>query len=500
MKLGTNKRGDVFTLLTNSNLLAKWNSNTPATNNQYQGYHSQTEQSSVNITPNRVKPPPGKVFGFGIQVSQIPTQIKERTPVAKPIVYGYRSSTKNNSRASPSPYKAQRYTYHADPVTPEPKKPFKLPELQTGTVNKRKVYSQTDINKSAKKRNIFRNDKFSVSQKQSLQNQSDDSFASLTGGQETFRNEIKPKEPEEMPKRSIEAYGLPNEGKSYNIVQKRLNNNRDTLFDFWESRAPKKETPLGVYLQKALNEVSPSHYENRGVGGLPLKSPTYDLEAKGQFSPGKDKTRERGRKSKRESMNLSGSIEKEENASMDHRMKDISILSIDNKYERREIITEPNKDYSVISNKLEELYIQKDLSVPRVGVEKFMGRRASKVLKENENSDMQQKKNKVLKSWRDSSIEKDQGRSERRETTEGNMSNLEMKKVNSIRAGKFIAEKRKSDGVKVNVKNKINDMEFEPHSPQSDDDLSLYDYLKLKKENQDDLEDYDFTKNKKDQI
>jgi len=498
MKLGNNKRSDVFTLLTNSNLLAKWNSQTPATNNQYQAYHSHTEQSSVNVTPNRTKPPTGKVFGFGIQVSQIPTQIKERTPVAKPIVYGYRSTTKNNSRASPSPYKAQRNTYHADPVTPEPKKPFKLPELQTGSVNRRKVYSQTDINKSAKKRNIFRNEKFSISQKQSLQNQSDDSFASLTGVQETFRNEIKPKEPEEMPKRSIEAYGVPNEGKSYNIVQKKLNNNRDTLFDFWESRAPKKETTLGVYLQKALNEVSPSHYENRGVGGLPLKSPAYDLDTKGQISPGKDRIKERGRKSKRDSMNLSESIEKEENQSLDKRMKDTSIFSIDHKYERREIITEPNKDYSVISSKLEESYIQKDFSVPRVGVEKFMGRRASKVLKENEGFDVPQKKNKVMKSWRDSSIEKDQGKSERRETTEGNLSNMEMKKVNSIRAGKFIAEKRKSDGVKVNVKSKISDMEFEPHSPQSDDDLSLYDYLKLKKENQDDLEEYDFTnKNKK---
>jgi len=484
MKLGTNKRGDFFTLLTNSNLLAKFNSKSPFNDySQNQGYHSHTEQSSTNITPSRQKPPSSKVFGFGIQVSQIPTQVRDKTPVPKPIVYGYRSSSKNNSRVTPSPYKAQRNTYHSDQVTPEPrsKKPFKLPDITTTSGNRRKVYSQTDISKSNKKRNIFRNDKFSV-QKQSLQNQSDDSFVSITGPQETFRNEIKP---EEIPKRSIEAYGMPSEGKSYTIVQKRLNNNRDTLFDFWESRAPKKETPLGVYLQKALNEVSPSHYENRGVGGLPMKSPQNAYEI-GTKSPGKDreKVRERGRRSKRDSANLSSSFEEQE--ILDKKTKDLSIVSIDNKYERREIITEPN-------GKLEEMYGQKDFSVPP---NRYAGRRASRVLRETSlevptnNAKGIPRLSKDI-GGRESNIEKDY---ERREATEGNLSAIEVKKAaNSNRGGK------KNMAGRLNVKNKVkSDMDFEPHSPHEDeDDLSLYDYLKLKKENQDENNEYDFLQSKK---
>ncbi len=470
MKLGQNKRGDFFTLLTNSNLLAKFNSKSPLNDySQNQGYHSHTEQSSTNITPSRPKPPSSKVFGFGIQVSQIPTQVRDKTPVSKPIVYGYRSSSKTNSRVSPSPYKAQRYTYQSDQATPEPqtRKPFKLPDITTTSGNRRKVYSQTDINKSNKKKNIFRNDKFSVVQKHSLRDQSDDSFVSITGPQETFLNEIKP---EEIPKRSIEAYGMSNEAKSYNIVQKRLNNNRDTLFDFWESRAPKKETALGVYLQKALNEVSPSHYENRGVGGLPLKSPqnAYEIESK---SPAK--ARDRGRRSKRESVNLSSSYE-------DQEIMEKKTMSIDNKYDRREIITEPN-------GKLEEMYSQKDFSVPP---NRYTGRRASRVLKDT-SIDVSATKGipRLSKDigGRESSIEKDHDR--REIPTEGNLSVLEIKKAaNSNRGGK------KNMNGRLTVKNKVkSDMDFEPHSPHDDeDDLSLYDYLKLKKENQDENNEFDF--------
>ena len=515
-------------MLNNSNLLSKFSS--PS-----QQFHSNNPHnlSSHNVYPNKSDTTPrhdkktnGMVYGFGIQVSKIPTQSRNRTPV-RPLQYSLLNSRKKSLIPNPSSAQKSRPT-ETDIFRGLPKEvpKLELPKLtpiKKSSNLKNKGYSHTDINYQPKRNSLAKLKKLRSTSKEESQEREEESFMSapiFPSDPKKDIVEIRAKEIEEYMKRNLERENSEsktlNEGKSYNIVQKRLNKNPQdsTLFDFWDARPTKKERTFGNYLQKALNEVSMNnvHNGNQSIftnGGSP-NAALSGLEIKGHS---KERLKQKSSRGLNEKEAASTSVISVIDRDIEFRENKIERLKASPKNELEKYLMMPlrqspkdkfervksslnrseteenrkmNGDKTFKFHKESSFEIQRSFSIDRSG-------KVHKIFKESEfvsnlkpkyNSNIiDRNKKSATRLPQENGLERNRsgrqlldpiGTSESRRLPSNQPNNRDNNRRN---------HKREFESPRI---------EEYQYEAQSDDDLSLYDYMKAKKENTDKDEEFEY--------
>jgi len=532
-------RGDYFYMLNNSNLLSKFSSPSQLFSNPQNLSSHSIYPNKSDTTPRHDKRQSGMIYGFGIQVSKIPTQLRERTPV-RPLQYAQLNSRKPSLIPKiPSSAQKTRKT-ETDIFGKWPKEVTKLelpklPQIKRLS-NKKKGNSQPDITIPSKRSSAPRLTKLSKTSKEESREREDESFMSgpiFPSEAKKDLVEIRAREIEEYMKRGLERENTElknnNEGKSFNIVQRRLNNNKDTLLDFWDTRPTRKERTFGIYLQKALNEVSMNNVNN-GIQSafLNVTPSSTGLEIKGQAAKERERVKDkpllRGRREERDftNGNISTSIisgldrEREERENKFYKEKISSRNELEKLLEFKESPKDRFKRVQTFTNRNETeenrkinvekpFQLHKDSTFDRDSIQRSYSidktGKVHKIFKEGEFLSNPRPKYPHLDRSKKSAqrlpsnlIEREQGRSGRQMLDP--LGNNETRKFGSNAANKSIREDYKKDK-SVNKKEESPRIEEYQYDGQSDDDLSLYDYMKAKKENTEkEVFEFDFIQEK----